>query len=85
MPLPKAQVKGFIDELHKIGDKSVAQQLNKLIFQEQPAEPGTFVDETNPAKVAPNPIGGADLGSGQSSDVVGNSRVVSPAVGPGGV
>jgi hypothetical protein len=82
--MKKEQKKAFLDELSKIQDKPISKVLNKLFFQPSKDEVSGFVDELNPAKAAPNPIGGADQGNGQSQDLVGSSRSVSPGSGPGG-
>ncbi len=82
MPLPRAQINAFLNELAKIDDKNVAKALNKLLFQPSDEE----VAAANPQlQAAMPPAGAADLGNGQSSNVVGNSQIVNPAVGPGGV
>lgn len=79
--MPKAQMKGFVDELSKLGDKAIAKALNKILFQPEVAVPGQMADPNSP----PNPNGGADLGSGQSNDTVSSSKTVAPQGGPGGV
>lgn len=84
--MKKAQLKGFIDELSKIGDKTVAKALNQIVFRPSTEEvSGVPADQGSAAKAAPNPIGGADLGQGQSNSLVSSSQRVSPAMGPGGV
>lgn len=81
MPMPKAQLKAFIDELSRLGDKHVAKTLNKIVFQPSDEEVAT----ANPQLLSSLPAGAADLGMGQSSNIVGNSQIANPGVGPGGV
>lgn len=81
--MTKAQKKAFLSELSKIEDKPISKMLNEMFFRPSDEEVSGFVDELNPAKAAPNPIGGADLGQGQSNNTVGNSNSMAPAVGPG--
>ncbi len=84
MALPKAQLKAFIDELSKIGDKSISKVLNGILFRPNDEEVSMMRPQLQggPANI---PAGQADLGMGQSTNAVGSSQMVSPAVGPGGV
>lgn len=79
--LTKAHMKGFMDELAKMGDKHVAKALNKIVFQPDIPAGGQSPQPEGP----PNPNGGADMGAGQSNNVVGGSNAMSPSGGPGGV
>lgn len=85
MALPMAQLKGLIDELSKMkGGKPIAKALNNLIFRPSDEEVAQMNPQLQQGLMA-NPSGQADLGMGQSSNVVGNSQIVGPAHGPGGV
>lgn len=75
------KMKGFLAQLAKQGDNAVAKALNKILFQPETPEPGQMQNTNSP----PNPNGGADMGSGQSRDIVSTSNAVSPSGGPGGV
>lgn len=79
--LPAATKKGLIDELSKMGDKHVAKKLNEILFQE-PLQEGVGLPGNS--GTPPNPNGGADMGAGQSQNIVGGSQAMSPTTGPGG-
>jgi hypothetical protein len=80
MGISKEQKKAFLNELSKMTGKPVSKTLNTLFFMQSDEE----VAANNPQLQQP-PTPQADMGMGQSTDAVGNSRMVTPTVGPGGV
>lgn len=79
MPIPKAQLKSFLAELSRLGDKPVSKHLNKLLFQRSDEEVAMEHPELQPQPQMP-PEG--QPGQGQP-DPAGGGQAGLPA-GPGG-
>lgn len=80
MAIPSEMKKAFLRELAKIDGKPVTKTLNAMFFAPSDEE----VAASNPQLQQP-PVPQADLGNNMSSNAVGDSRIVTPTMGPGGV